>query len=346
MITKRDLRGSRPLGRGRDNAQPTVSPLSGPVYGATTSVEPIVPFSHAAFSMGGRLVLHLDADDERRDEAGAATAFVAERIGRWAARITRHSETSDLSVLNSDLRDEVPLRPTLAAVLRAGRMITESTEGLADITLLDARLAAEGLADEPNGRLSHAFDWSLVSRRRGSAVVRRQPGLRFDLDGVGKGWIADRALRLLSEWPSAIVDADGDLAIRCAPGKAWEVAVDDPRTPDTSLAVLRLTATHGVPGQWGVATSGTSIHRWIVNGGLSHHLIDPRTGRPAATDVVQATVIAGSALRAEGLAKAAVIAGSYEGLALLERARVRGAVILTDKGEAVALPQTLALLGN
>jgi thiamine biosynthesis lipoprotein ApbE len=62
--------------------------------------------------------------------------------------------------------------------------------------------------------------------------------------------------------------------------------------------------------------------------------------------VVQATVVAGSALRAEALAKAAVIAGSVEGFALLERAHVRGAVILTDRGEALALPQTLALLGN
>jgi thiamine biosynthesis lipoprotein len=201
------------------------------------------------------------------------------------------------------------------------------------------------LADESGG-ISSAFEWSLVPGRRGSAIVRRPPGLRFDLGGIGKGWIADRALHLLAAWPSAVIDADGDLAIRCAPGRIWEVAVDDPRTPDTSLAVLRLAAPGGLPARWGVATSGTSIHRWTVDGRSRHHLIDPRTGLPAVTDVVQATVVAGSALRAEALAKAAVIAGSVEGFALLERAHVRGAVILTDRGEALALPQTLALLGN
>jgi thiamine biosynthesis lipoprotein ApbE len=62
--------------------------------------------------------------------------------------------------------------------------------------------------------------------------------------------------------------------------------------------------------------------------------------------VTQATVIAGSALRAEALAKAAVIAGSAGGLALLERAGVRGAVVLTERGETLALPQTLPLLGS
>ena len=64
------------------------------------------------------------------------------------------------------------------------------------------------------------------------------------------------------------------------------------------------------------------------------------------TDVVQATVVAGSALRAESLAKAAVIAGSVDGFALLERARVRGAVLVTSNGEVRALPVTMSLLGN
>jgi thiamine biosynthesis lipoprotein len=77
---------------------------------------------------------------------------------------------------------------------------------------------------------------------------------------------------------------------------------------------------------------------------VRHHLIDPRTSAPALTDVVQATVVCGSALRAEVLAKTAVIAGSVHGLALLERADVQGAVILTERGETLALPQTLALL--
>jgi thiamine biosynthesis lipoprotein ApbE len=56
--------------------------------------------------------------------------------------------------------------------------------------------------------------------------------------------------------------------------------------------------------------------------------------------------VAGSALRAEALAKAAVIAGTVEGFALLERARVLGAVILTDSGATLALACTLPLLAG
>jgi thiamine biosynthesis lipoprotein len=316
----------------------------------------IAPISTAAMSMGGRLAIHLGASRRNRAEEPASATDpddVAEariagqriiaRIDRWASRLTRHTETSDLSLLNADPQSEVPVRPMLAAALLAGLVAADASEGFADITLLDARLAAEGKDGlAPASRLR---EWQVIRLHRGTAIVRRPPGLHFDLGGVGKGWIADRALDLLEAWPSAVVDADGDLAVRVAPGRVWEVGVDDPRTPDAHLAVLQLgTPAGGAPTRWGVATSGTSIHRWKMAGGVSHHLIDPRTGRPAHTDVIQATVVAGSALRAEALAKAAVIAGSVYGLALLERAGVRGAVLLTTSGEVMALPVTLPLL--
>ena len=329
-------------------------------------VTAITPTSTATTSMGGRLVIHVDAARRsqrsrrregigRADVLGSATdpGDVAEariagervvaRIDRWASRLTRHTETSDLYLLNADPESAVRVRPILAAALLAGIVAADASEGLADITLLDARLAAEG--SDGVARASRLGEFQVIRDHRGAAIVHRPPGLRFDLGGVGKGWIADRALDLLDEWPSAVVDADGDLAVRAAPGRVWQVGVDDPRAPNTNLAVLHLGApAGGAPTRWGVATSGTSIHRWNVSGGVNHHLIDPRTGRPAQTDVIQATVVAGSALRAEALAKAAVIAGSAHGFALLERAGVRGAVLLTASGEVMALPVTLPLL--
>jgi len=316
-----------------------------PVGVGLASIEPV---STAATSMGGRLVIHLEARGLAPGPLDPAAARIAgerviARIDRWASRLTRHTETSDLSCLNADLKSEVHVRPILAAALLAGLAAADTSEGYADITLLDARLAAEG--SEYQARASRLSECRVIRSQRGAAIVRRPPGLHFDLGGVGKGWIADRALDLLDAWPSAVVDADGDLAVRVAPGKVWQIGVDDPRTPDTNLTVLRLGAPAGAaPTRWGVATSGTSIHRWNVSGEMSHHLIDPRTGRPAHTNVIQATVVAGSALRAEALAKAAVIAGSVDGLALLERARVRGAVLLTADGEVLALPVTLPLI--
>ncbi len=293
--------------------------------------------------MGGRLAVHLAASPGD-EHAGRDAGRVLSRIGRWADRLSRHLDTSELAALNADPRPRVPVGPTLGAVMWAGLEAAAASEGLVDITLLDARLAAEGLPSAGAGA-GASRSWSLEPGPRRTAAVLRSPGIRFDLGGVAKGWLADRGLALLSSWPSAIVDADGDLSVRCRPGDTWTIAVDDPRSDGATLAILRLSApTPGWPLRWGVATSGTSIHRWRRGGSVAHHLIDPRTGDAAVTDIVQATVVCGSALRSESLAKAAVIAGTVDGFALLERAGVAGAVILTEGGETLALPQTLALL--
>ena len=93
-----------------------------------------------------------------------------------------------------------------------------------------------------------------------------------------------------------------------------------------------------------VATSGTSVHRWTVAGRPSHHLIDPRTGRPARTDLVQATVLARSAREAEAIAKTAVIVGSEAALERLDRRGVHAAILLTERGEVLLTPSTLGWL--
>jgi len=308
--------------------------------------------AHAARAMGGRLVIHVAAGADLADPASRDARRVAGRVLAWSRLLTRHDPDSPLMRLNDDPRATVPVRPTLAAALAwaddAGRM----TGGLVDVTRLAERLAAEsgeGPAGARGGPAGPAAPRTAVWRTdvdgsRG-AMITRTPGTRLDLDGVGKGWIADRALRLLDRYPGAVVDADGDVAVRVAPGDRWEIGVADPRGADDLLAVIVLADEPGAPGRgrrtWGVATSGTSVHRF---GPDAHHLIDPRTGRPAATDVVQATVLASGAAVAEAFAKSAVILGSVGGLDFLDRAGVAGAILLLEDGRALALPRTSAFL--
>jgi thiamine biosynthesis lipoprotein len=310
-------------------------------------------------AMGGRLVLRATTQPGREAEARADLKSTAARVRAWAAILTRHGTDSALLRLNACPRGEVPVGPTLAAALAWAADAATMTGGVVDATLLDARLAAERADAEPvagpHGR--HPLDpgaagiapWSLLTPTRSGtrgrgAVVRRDPGLRFDLDGVAKGWIADRALALLGRHPGGIVDADGDVALCLAPGERVPVGVGDPRDPGSDLAVLGLEAPPVAPAMFGVATSGLSVHAWDDGGRLRHHLIDPRTGEPAATDVVQATAIAGSARVAEALAKTAVILGSVDGLEYLARAGAAGAVLLLRDGRVVALPSTTRFL--
>jgi thiamine biosynthesis lipoprotein len=76
-----------------------------------------------------------------------------------------------------------------------------------------------------------------------------------------------------------------------------------------------------------LATSAIDYRRWQHNGRVVHHLIDPRTGYPAATDTLAVSVLAHDAAQAEGWATAALVAGRDAGLALLTRHGLAGAVV-------------------
>jgi len=290
--------------------------------------------------------VHLRPVDGRMDavlRARRSAWSTFHRIEAWADRLTRFSTTSDLARLNASPAERVAVRPTLAATLDWARQAQSLSGGIVDVALLDARLAAEALGSRPDA-LPVDRGWSMDRGRRGSHI-RRSPGLRFDLDGVAKGWLADRALARLDEFPGAVVDADGDVAIRLGHGQRWRFGVADPRSCGQDLLVLDLVGSDRAGGRrFGLATSGTSIHRWMRDGRIAHHLIDPRTGASARTDVVQATVLARTAREAEALAKTAVILGSDAALEVLDRPGVDGAILLTEAGDLLLTPGTLRWL--
>lgn len=82
-----------------------------------------------------------------------------------------------------------------------------------------------------------------------------------------------------------------------------------------------------------VATSGRDYRRWQVGGRWFHHILDPRTGQPAQTDVYTATTISRSYLISELSAKAALILGMDEGLQWIERHPRVEALLVRETGE-------------
>jgi thiamine biosynthesis lipoprotein len=318
-----------------------------PIAGALSLQEPddaaVDWVSASEAQMGGRVSVHLRPTTQQSSETAVRAARqTLARIGAWASRLTRFDPSSELSRLNAASGNRVAVGPTLTAVLDWGRGAEAISDGIVDIGLLDARLAAEagGESDGPLPRANRR--WSLWRHDRG-ATVERPTGLRFDLDGVAKGWLADRALELLPG-TSAVVDADGDIAVRIADDEGWSISVADPREPGAALAIVRLTRGADAVAQFGIATSGTTIHRWSRSGAVSHHLIDPRTGRPARTDILQATVIARTARAAEAFAKTAVILGTEAAAVRLDRPEVLGQILLTERDGALVSPATLAFV--
>ena len=237
----------------------------------------------------------------------AAVAGGRRLILDYHARLSRFLETSELCALNADPRPVVPASPLLRSAVRAGLWAAERSGGLVDPCLLAALEAAgyvrsyeASAAPLPDGPARPAEPdparrWRAIRVDDEAGTIARPPGLRLDLGGSGKGHVADLVAERLAP---VVVDCGGDLRIR----GSREVEIAHPRRDEPAARVL----VH----DGAVATSSVVARAWTTPAGLhTHHLLDPRTGRPAWTGLLTATAFAPTTLEAETLAKMALLRG-------------------------------------
>ena len=278
---------------------------------------------HVFAAMGTEVELLLDVPPGA--DAVLALASVESEFARLEAILSRFIPDSELSRLNAER--ELEAGDELLAVVRLALAARERTGGRFDPTVHDALVAAgydrsfELLQDAGPGRVPPG---SAPSGGRVPLHGRRialDPGVRLDLGGIGKGYAVDRAVEALAPIGPCLVNAGGDLAVAGIPETGvWPVAVETP------AGSLTLGLAEGA-----LATSGQDRRRWRAGGEERHHLIDPRTGRPADSDLLTVTVAAPTAVEAEVLAKALFLVGE-DGAAAEADALGAPAVLVTSDG--------------
>jgi FAD:protein FMN transferase len=231
-------------------------------------------------------------------------------------RFSRFRVQSELSQLNRSQGQWFTASPELFALVKLARSYYDLTGGLFDPTIL-ADLKRAGYDQSMELIREHGVNQEEPVQRRIKANFREvqlddelgtihlPPGMEIDLGGIAKGWIVERAARLLARnVQTCAVSAGGDLFLLGLPEGMdhWEIGLEDPRDPQQTLTILRV-------GPGAVATSSVVKRSWRQGEKLRHHLIDPRTGEPADTDWLSVTVIAQHATDAEVYAKALLIGG-------------------------------------
>jgi thiamine biosynthesis lipoprotein len=266
---------------------------------------------------GGNCTVFVDGDGPAGTPAQAVTA-ATDQLLVWHAQFSRFKIESELATLNRDLRERLPVSPIMARFLAAVVDSAALTGGLVDATMLDRIEQVGYKADHLRASLALPLALALAPPRapagpdpaerwRSLAVdddageVTRPPGLHVDGGGLVKGLFADLIGELLSGHDGYVVDCEGDLRVGGTAGTTRTIDVVGPF--DGSL-LEQLAVTDG-----GIATSSITKRSWLERGRPAHHLLDPATGLPAYTGVVQVTALAPTALEGEALAKASLLSG-------------------------------------
>jgi thiamine biosynthesis lipoprotein len=281
-----------------------------------------------------------------------AAQLVKQELLAWHTRFSRFLPGSELSSVNEDPRWEVPVSRVMArladAVVSAGRL----SGGLVDATMVGEieragytgelaepvpleRAMRLAPARKPAARSPRA-GWSELEVDLDSGLLRRPPGVRLDSGGIAKGLFADLLSELLSGHPSFALNCAGDLFIGGAEGVVRPILVESPFDGST-LHTFELSRT-------GVATSGIGRRSWLDDAYRPcHHLLDPSTGRPAFTGIVQVTALAPTALLAEIQAKTALLSGPPRAASLLPHG---GAIVFDDGSHQVVEPRREVTLSD
>lgn len=293
-------------------------------------------------AMGSRILAVVDSQDRR---AETRLAQVPGWFESWEDCLSRFRPDSELSRLNRSAGRDVSVSEVLWEVLAVAFEAAQSTRGIVQPTILEALEVAgydrtwesmgSGVAEAEMRDAPTVPDWRLVERNPHTRRVRLPAGTSLDLGGFGKGWAADQAARRLGKIGPALVDAGGDIAVSGpgVGGEPWPIGVADPVQEGGMIALLRIRS-------GGVATSGRDYKRWRQGDAWRHHLIDPRTGHPAETDILATTVVATSARAAEAAAKAVLILGSRDGMRWLEAHRRLAGLAVLESGR-VAFSQRM-----
>lgn len=243
--------------------------------------------------------------------ADAAAADLQEILAAVDAVASRFRPDSALEHANRHAGRPVPVPRALVQLVHTALAAAAQTDGAVDPTVgrslvalgYDRDIALVRGRDLPlRAPVRRRADWRDVVLDRDAGLLTVPVGVALDLGATAKAATADHAAAALSTryGTAVLVELGGDIAVAGTRDAGWAITVSE---------------REGRPGQdillagGGLATSTTTVRTWRQGGQPVHHIVDPRSGRPAGAVWRTATVAAPGALAANVATTAALVMG-------------------------------------
>jgi thiamine biosynthesis lipoprotein len=296
--------------------------------------KPKAVYSQSLMLMGNRFQISAvgPAEDWACERINAAIG----EIRRIEKLLTTYSEESETNLINrhAGIGPVAVSRETFDIIQRSIR-ISAITQGAFDISYgsVDKRLwNFDAQMNELPDRLTAKKMVRLINYRNiildqeNSTVFLKEKGMRIGFGGIGKGYAAERAKRIMVEMgvDSGIVNASGDLAAwgYQPDGKPWMIGIANPNSASQVISYLNIT-------NMALATSG-NYEKFIMIGGKKYsHTINPRTGLPI-TGIKSVTIISPNAELADAMATPVMIMGIRAGLDMIDQIKDIEAIVIDD----------------
>lgn len=306
------------------------------MQGIETFVNTAEVYKKVAKLMGNRFEISVVAQEEIWAEERIAEAIG--EIRRIEKLFTTFDPESQVNLVNKNAgKKPVKVDKEVYDLIERSKKISAITQGAFDITYgsIDKSLwnfdtSMTSLPDQRTAKqLVRLINYrNVILDKERCTVFLKEKGMRIGFGGIGKGYAAERAKRLLQEQgvESGIVNAAGDLTTwgTQPSGKPWTIGIADPNSSRHLFSYLDITNTS-------IATSGNYEKYVIIDGKKYSHTIDPKTGLPVR-GIKSVTIICPNAEIADAMATPVMIMGVRVGLDMINQIKGIECIIVDDEG--------------
>ena len=271
------------------------------------------------------------------DNADEALTAASREINRLEATLSRTIDTSDVSRLNAG--EAVEVQPETRALLERALTLSDETGGTFDMTVAPL-VALWGItSDAPRVPSQEEID-ALLPLVGGGHVhmdeaVTLDEGCAVDLGGIAKGYASQQVADILRAHgvTSAVVSLGGNVYV-CGSkpdGTPWNVGVQDPAASGYA-AIVALTDC------FAVTSGGYQRYFEAADGTVYRHILDPRTGRPADSDLLSVTIISDDGTAADAYSTALYVMGEQEAVSFWRAHGGFELILITADGRLLYTP--------
>lgn len=251
---------------------------------------------------------------------------ITDEIQRFYHSLNPFDSLSIVSAVN--MNRDVEVDSIFIHAFRVAEEVSRQTEGMFDITCAPL-INAWGFGFKNMGRVTPALIDSLKSfvgyekvRLEGSRVVKDDPRIMLNFSAVGDGCICDLIATRLDSLgiDDYLVDIGGEMTAKGVnpKGLPWHIGINKP-VDDSTQTNNEIQQIIELSDRRGIATSGDYRNFYVRDGRKYAHTINPKTGYPAAADILSATIMARDCIVADAYATSCMALGREEAKKLLAR---------------------------
>ena len=295
--------------------------------------------------MGSPFKLIFYAQSDSLAQLAADSAFRrVERLNEIMSDYRDGSEINRLSA-SSGKGQWVSVSKELFDILTISQDISAKTDGVFDVTLgpvvqMWRHATRKGIFPERkeiDSALSKIGYRKMELKAASRQVLLKQKGMRLDIGGLGKGFAAEEAIKVLKHYgvTSAMMDAGGKIVLTNPPPGTlgWKITISN---GNDSLKTMELSNVS-------LATSGPTYRYMEYKGTRYSHIVDPKTGIGLLFHV-RTTVISPNGTVADALATAFSVGGIKNSKEYIERFPGSKVWLVEKVGEKIANWNTIESL--